>query len=117
MDDHLENLTHLYRHFNERNVDAVLAHLASDIAWANGMDGGHVHGHDGIREYWARQWSMIDPHVEPLRFEVKGDGSLAVEVQHTVRDLSGNLLEEKMVGHIFHVSDGKITRFDIRGAS
>jgi hypothetical protein len=24
--------------------------------WANGMEGGHVVGHDGVRNYWTRHW-------------------------------------------------------------
>jgi hypothetical protein len=33
-----------------------------------------------------------------------------------VRDLDGNLLADKMVGHIFRIEKGLIQRFDIRGA-
>jgi hypothetical protein len=33
-----------------------------------------------------------------------------------VRDLKGNLLSDKMVGHIFQVEDGLVKRFDIRGS-
>jgi hypothetical protein len=33
-----------------------------------------------------------------------------------VRDLKGNLLSDKMVGHIFQVEDGLVKRFDIGGS-
>jgi ketosteroid isomerase-like protein len=33
-----------YDRFNARDIDGVLSALAEDVAWANGMDGGHVHG-------------------------------------------------------------------------
>ena len=33
-----------------------------------------------------------------------------------MRDLKGNLLSDKMVGHIFQVEDGLVKRFDIRGS-
>ena len=45
----------LYDRFNSRDIDGVLKALANDVAWANAMDGGHVHGHEGVREYWKRQ--------------------------------------------------------------
>ena len=32
----------LYRGFNSRDIEAVLADLSENVAWANGMDGGHV---------------------------------------------------------------------------
>jgi hypothetical protein len=82
--------------------------------WANGMEGGHVRGHDGVRAYWTRQWAMIDPHVEPVDFSAGADGAIIVEVHQTLRDLTGKLLSEKMVGHLFRMQDGLIRRFDIR---
>ena len=35
----------MYDRFNARDIDGVLAAVADDVVWANGMDGGHVHGH------------------------------------------------------------------------
>jgi hypothetical protein len=26
-----------------------------------------VHGRDAVREYWTRQWDVIDPRVDPVR--------------------------------------------------
>ena len=68
MDNDVELLKRLYDRFNSRDIDGVLAALADDVAWANGMDGGHVHGREAVREYWTRQWSMVSPHVEPVSF-------------------------------------------------
>ena len=63
-----------YAAFNAHDIDAVLAVMHADVDWPNGMEGGNVHGHDGVRDYWTRQWGMIDPHVEPMRFEADADG-------------------------------------------
>lgn len=110
-------LTHLYDRFNARDIEAVLALLNEHVTWANGMDGGHVHGREGVRQYWTRQWSLIDPHVEPLSFGLAADGATVVEVRQTVRSLGGDILREQVVGHIFQIRDGMIVRFDIRGAA
>jgi ketosteroid isomerase-like protein len=109
-----ELLEHLYDRFNARDMEALLATMHSDVMWANGMEGGHVHGHDGVRKYWTRQWTMIDPHVEPTNFSAGADGTTNVEVRQTVRDLKGSVVSDKMVGHIFRIEDGLIRRFDIR---
>jgi hypothetical protein len=109
-----ELLNRLYDRFNARDIDAVLAALRDDVMWANGMEGGHVYGHDGVRDYWTRQWAKIDPHVEPAGFSVGPDGTITVEVHQTVRDLAGNILSERTVGHSFRIEGGLITRFDIR---
>ena len=111
----------IYDRFNERDIDGVLGALADDVAWANGMEGGHVRGREGVREYWTRQWSIVSPHVEPVSFDRSPDGPVVVEVRQSVTDLQGRPLQDqthglkdKTVGHIFQLRDGKVTRFDIR---
>jgi hypothetical protein len=78
------------------------------------MEGGHFYGRDGVRDYWTRQWAMIDPHVQPVEFAVGPDGEVFVQVQAVVRDLHGTLLTEQMIGHVFRFENGLIKRFDIR---
>ena len=112
-----ELLRRLYDRFNARDMEAILATMHANVVWANGMEGGHVHGHDGVRTYWTRQWEKIDPHVDPAEFSADADGALHVEVRQTVRDRNGNVLFDKMVGHIFRIEGGLIRRFDIRQSS
>ena len=109
-----ELLEHMYDRFNARDMEAVLATMHRAVMWANGMEGGHVYGHDGVRKYCTRQWAMIDGRAEPAGFSAGADGTTDVDVHQTVRDLKGNVLSDKMVGHIFRIEDGLITRFDIR---
>ena len=56
--DKLAFLRRVYERFNARDIDGVLACLHPDVQWANGQDGGYVRGHDGVRRYWTRQWTM-----------------------------------------------------------
>ena len=121
MADDIAVLTAMYERFNARDIDGVLGALTDTVAWANGMDGGHVHGREGVREYWTRQWAIVSPHVEPVSFERATNGSIVVEVLQSVRDLQGRPLQDqthglkdKTVGHVFHLQNGKVTRFDIR---
>lgn len=51
MESEIALVKRMYDSFNARNIDGVLAVLAEDVAWANGMDGGHVHGRKAVREY------------------------------------------------------------------
>ncbi|NEH53316.1 DUF4440 domain-containing protein [Rhizobium leguminosarum] len=119
----VEMIKRIYASFNARDIDAVLAVLSDNVAWANGMDGGHVHGREAVRDYWRRQWAVISPHVEPVAFEETPDGAFAVEVIQSVFDLDGRPLEgqshglkDKTVTHIFRIEGDKIARFDIRDA-
>lgn len=111
MPERVEFLKHVYDRFNARDVDSVLAALHENVIWANGMEGGYVHGRDGVRNYWTRQWAIIDPHVEPVGFS---DGPDVVDVHQLVRELNGNLLADKTVCHVFRIENGLIKRFDIR---
>lgn len=79
------------------------------------MKGGSVLGHRGIRDYWTRQWGIIDPSVEPMRFTPTGDGRVDVEVHQVVRDLDGNLLKDHIVRHIYAFEDGLIKSMEIHG--
>jgi hypothetical protein len=114
--DEVNLLKHLYDRFNARDMESVLAAMDADVMWANGMEGGHVHGRDGVRSYWTRQWTMVDPHVEPIAFSGGPKDEVIVEVHQVVRDLSGDLLADKKVGHVFRIENGLVKRFDIRGA-
>jgi hypothetical protein len=112
----VEFVKQIYARFNARDIEAVLAALHTDVTWANGMEGGHVHGREAVRSYWTRQWAAIDPRVEPIGFSTGPSGEIVVEVHQTVRDLQGAMLVDQMVGHIFRIENGLITRFDIREA-
>lgn len=103
----------LYDHFNRREIAPILAHLHADIAWANGMEGGHVHGHDALADYWTRQWAAIVPIVNPVRIEQIGPEVVAVMVRQIVHDHAGKLLVDANVRHLFSFRDGLVTRFDI----
>jgi len=105
-------LTTMYRAFNARNLDEILPVLHPEVDWPNGMEGGRVFGREGVREYWTRQWKMIDPHVEPVGFE-DVDGRTAVNVHQTVRDLSGNVLADQMVRHVYEIRDGLVVSMEI----
>jgi ketosteroid isomerase-like protein len=117
MPDDVELLRRVYALFNRGDIESVLAAMHPDVVWANGMEGGHVHGRDEVRSYWKRQWSIIDPHVEPVEISPNGKGEGAVKVHQVVRDLTGNLLADRLVIHVFQVRNGLIQRFDIRDVS
>ncbi len=116
MSDEIDLLKGVYDRFNARDMETVLAAMHEDVIWANGMEGWHVRGRDEVRKYWTRQWAMMDPHVEPVEFSRGPGGEVVVEVHQVVRDLNGNLLADKMVGHVFRIEEGLVKRFDIRPA-
>jgi hypothetical protein len=107
-------LKFVYAAFNQREIDAILPKMHPDVEWPNGMEGGWVQGHDGVRAYWTRQWGMVDPHVDPVSVEASDDGRVTVRVHQVVRDLAGTVLLDRMVEHVYSISDGLIQRMEIR---
>lgn len=110
-----ELLIAAYGSFNSRDIDAVLAAMHRDVDWPNGMEGGRVHGHIGLRDYWMRQWSLIDPRVEPVGLESDNEGRTVVQVHQVVRDLDGKMITDRMIEHVYRIEDGLIRRMDIVG--
>lgn len=109
-----ELLKKAYAAFNARHIDDALATMTSSVDWPNGMEGGTVHGHEGVRAYWTRQWGIIDPHVDPVTFHENSDGRVVVGVHQVVRDLSGTVLMDRMLEHVYSFKDGLIQNMDIR---
>ena len=103
-----------YAAFNARDVDGALAAMHADVEWPNGVEGGVVRGHAAVRAYWTRQWTLIDPHVDPVRIEPDAAGRLVVDVHQVVRDLAGAVVRDQMVQHVYDVADGRIVRMQIR---
>jgi hypothetical protein len=107
-----EIIRQAYEAFNARNIDAVLAVLISDVVWANGMEGGYVHGHTALRDYWTRQWQMINPHVEPPSLTQDASGQVRVVVHQVVRDMAGTILADQNVVHTYRIDNGLVQRMD-----
>lgn len=102
-----------YAAFNARDIDTALSTMHPDIEWPKAFEGGYVSGHDEIRVYWTRQWTEINPHVEPVGLNERQDGTLEISVQQLVKDLQGNQLSDGIVKHIYTVQDRLLRRMDI----
>ncbi|HLW53886.1 MAG TPA: nuclear transport factor 2 family protein [Candidatus Angelobacter sp.] len=108
-----ETLTATYAAFNIRDIESVLAMMHPAVDWPNGMEGGRMRGHNAVRSYWTRQWTLIDPRVEPLSFSTDQSGRTVVEVHQVVRDLSGHVLADRTIRHVYTFREGLIERMDI----
>ena|ERR1700689_404437 len=107
-------LRRVYAAFNRREIETVLAAMDADVVWPNGMEGGRVLGHAAVREYWLRQFEVLDPKVEPKNFSREADGRIAVEVHQVVHDKSGKLVVDQMVRHVYDIRRGLIRGMEIR---
>src|SRR5215212_8934783 len=111
--EHADLLRRTYAAFNARDIDAVLAVMHPDVDWPNAWEGGRVHGHDQVRDYWTRQWAEIHPTVEPTEIAAPdARGRIAVTVDATIRNPAGDVLDEHTVVHRYELRDGLVVRMD-----
>jgi ketosteroid isomerase-like protein len=110
----IELLLRVYAAFNRREIETVLAVLYDDVDWPNGMEGGRVLGKAAVRDYWKRQFEVLDPKVEPQHFTAEADGRIVVDVHQVVHDKSGKLVVDQMVRHVYEIRDGMIRSMEIR---
>jgi len=112
----IENLqaffNELYRNFNNRNIDLVISKMTDDVKWANGMEGGHVYGHHGVKDYWTRQFTMLSARVTPLTIDEE-KGVVKIKVHQVVHDLDRKLLADEYLYHLFSIVNDKIAEFNI----
>lgn len=114
MADQFKNIIRkAYSAFNERNIGKALSTMQTDVQWSKAWEGGYISGHNEIKEYWTRQWTEINPAVEPVGFTERENGSLEVKVHQQVKDLQGNLLSDGLVKHIYTFEDGLIKTMNI----
>ena len=102
-----------YEYFNARNIDAVLALMHPDVHWPNGWEGGYVEGHNGVRDYWTRQWKEINPNVTPFAYQQRENGQVQVSVHQVVKDLEGKVLFDGIVSHIYTIEGELIKSMEI----
>lgn len=102
-----------YLAFNERNIDNALSTMQEDVQWSKAWEGGYISGHDEIKQYWTRQWTEINPKVNPVGFTERENESLEVKVHQNVKDLQGNLMFDGLVKHVYTFQDGLIKTMDI----
>lgn len=103
-----------YKAYNARDVDSALSFMQQDVDWPSGIDGGYLHGHRAIREYWMEQWKTIDPHIEPLQFQLDKEGRVIVTVHQLVRDARGNILRDDKIEHVYTMQRGLVKSMTIQ---
>ena len=103
----------LYKNFNDRKIDLVISRMTDNVKWANGMEGGYVHGHDAVKDYWTRQFTMVSSNVSPLEIEA-GNDIVKIKVHQVVHDTHGNLLVDQIIHHIYTFEDGLIRTMEIQ---
>ena len=103
-----------YSAFNRRDIDGALALMSENVSWPKASEGGRVVGKEEVRAYWTHQWKEFDPHVEPVDVIDLEGGKTDVKVHQLVKTLSGDVLSDADVWHVYTIANGLIERMDLR---
>lgn len=109
-------IAQVYSEFNQRNIDGALAFMSDNVSWPKASEGGRVVGKEEIRGYWSRQWKEFDPHVDPLEVLEQPSGKTHVRVHQLVKAMSGDVLSDSEVWHVYTIANGLIERMDLEDA-
>jgi hypothetical protein len=102
-----------YSAFNRRDIDAAMVLMSESVSWPKASEGGRVVGKEEIRAYWTRQWQEFCPHVEPVEVIDREGGETHVKVRQLVKSLSGEVLSDTNVWHVYTIANGLIERMDL----
>ena len=108
LQDKVRLLSDLYRAFNLREIDQVLAALSPAVRWPNVLEKNELRGHAAVRAYWLKQFETIEPRVEPVEFEERPDG-VAVRVRQVVTVKATGQVTESSVTHTYAFDDSLVT--------
>ncbi|RYY22044.1 MAG: ketosteroid isomerase [Sphingobacteriaceae bacterium] len=106
----------IYAGFNARNIDTIFSVMSPSVYWPKAFDGGYITGYEAVRAYWTKQWSEINPKVEPVAITKRPDGKVEVLVDQLVKNLNGNILFQGQVKHIYTIKDNLISSMDIEAS-
>ncbi len=113
-DTRIETLRAGYEAFNRRDVENALRMLDPNVEWPDMLEGRVLRGAQAVREYWTRQFQLIDSHVEPEEFVEQGARVLVV-VHQRVRRLSTGTQDDRRVGHLYTFRGTKVVRMQVHG--
>jgi hypothetical protein len=102
-----------YAAFNARDIDTLLQLMHPQIKWTKAWEGSYANGHNEVKDYWLQQWQEINPKVVPVGLHNRENGTLEVEVDQTVKDLTGHVLFHGRVKHIYVIEEGLLKQMDV----
>jgi hypothetical protein len=61
-----------------------------------------------------RQWSAINPRVEPLKFHAGDSNQIIVDVHALIRDRNDKIMADEIIQHVYVIEEGLIRSMEIR---
>jgi hypothetical protein len=107
-----ELIEQVYAAYNRQDADALLAFVSEDVDWPDGQ--ARLHGKQGLRAYWTRQWAKTRTRDEVLAIATPMPNRSIVRIGQVVRALTGAVISTGTFEHDYLIENRLIMRLDIR---
>lgn len=117
MGDRIALLARMYEAFNSKDLDALMAGTHPDVVWPDFIAGGVIRTREALRDYWARQFAMVDPEASPIEYFPLSDDRVRVKIHYVIRSATGGVWTDEIRTNTFHFRDGLVVgmEWDKRG--
>lgn len=99
----------LFDAIDRQDIDAVLAHFASEARIPDSLESAIVVGRDQIRAYYLRQFATIHVSASLLSTRRLPDGRVEADLHVQLRGAEGGSWGERRVKAIYRIDDGRIS--------
>lgn len=103
-----DRIARLHAAINARDLDATVACYAPTARFADPLDGGEVHGLEGVRAHFARLFDTARLEISTLDCRLEPDGRWRARLQVVVRGRSGGLWQDGLVTIWYRLDGGLI---------
>jgi ketosteroid isomerase-like protein len=100
-----------YEAFNARDIERAIRLMRPDVVWPDAVNGGFVHGHEGVRRHWEDVFDRFDPQIDLEDLGTGPAGTWVAQVRQTTRSDQGT--QEDLLTHVFQFENGRIRRLDV----
>lgn len=108
-----DRIERLHAALNARDLDATVACFAPTARFADPLEGGEVHGLDGVRAHFTRLFDAVRLEISTLDYQVEPDGRLRARLQVVVRGRSGGLWQDGRITVWYRLDGGLIVEQEV----
>ncbi len=99
-----------------RDLEAVMAVMHPEAAFADFLEGGQVSGRAAVKAFFQYMFDTLAPDFDLLGLAVQPDGRIRADMQVATHDRSGHIWSDTRSYALYAVVDGLIHDIELQPA-